>query len=592
MKSIHSRLLLMLLGFIIVPYFLTIFLIFAYTKNSVEEYELNNSKMQLEKNAEDLQQYFDDMVNLPFILYRNPDLFRIFTEGFEDSIYFDQDSVEKSIETFYLARNEIRQLRFYLNEGKESFTVYNATVSTRKPQPNLLNQEHIKQLFKSNKNYVIEPPHVIKNYNNAAIIPESDRTKVLSIHHKIKEVPSDKFLGIMTMDISLGEYSKIVSNLAGENGSSAYLINDQNEIMYATDASLIGKRVPSELKNRIKKGTTDKEISLTKTLSGPVEGWKLVKKTPSDVLFRDVRKTATINIIVGLGVGLLGLLMISFISYKISRPIRKLSEKVRGIEGGHITIPFDQDRQDEIGHLERHIKDMTDRINLHINREYKLEIENRRNQFRALKSQVNPHFLFNALQSIGAVALRSKSPQVYGLITSLSKMMRYSMQANQWVSVQNEVDYMKAYLTLQQARFGKNLHYSFEFSDEVLESRIPSMILQPLVENFFKHVYEEGYYEAQLTVSGELKGESLYMAVQNNAGPEITQNDLERLRENIYESPSEGTPVNEHIGVKNIYQRLILNYGTKAEFIVDRPNGQGFSVTIVIPKDSNDEPRV
>ncbi|MGA4718386.1 sensor histidine kinase [Fictibacillus nanhaiensis] len=592
MKSIHSRLLLMLLGFIIVPYFFTIFLIYAYTKNSVEEYELNNSKMQLEKNAEDLQQYFDDMVNLPYILYRNPDLFRIFTEGFEDSIYFDQDSVEKSIETFYLTRNEIRQLRFYLNEGKESFTVYNATVSTRKPQPELLNQEHIKQLFKSNKNYLVEPPHVIKNYNNAAIIPESDRTKVLSIHHKIKEVPSDKFLGIMTMDISLGEYSKIVSNLAGENGSSAYLINDQNEIMYATDSSLIGKRVPADLQSRIQKGTTDKEISLTKTLDGPVEGWKLVKKTPSDVLFRDVRKTATINIIVGLGVGLLGLLMISFISYKISRPIRELSEKVRGIEGGHITIPFENDRQDEIGHLERHIKDMTDRINLHINREYKLEIENRRNQFRALKSQVNPHFLFNALQSIGAVALRSKSPQVYGLITSLSKMMRYSMQANQWVSVQNEVDYIKAYLTLQQARFGKELHYSLDFSDEVLESKIPSMTLQPLVENFFKHVYEEGFYEAQLTVSGEVKGDSLYLVVENNKGPEITSSDLERLRENIYRSPAEGTPVNEHIGLKNIYQRLILNYGTEADFLVDQPNGQGFSVTIVIPKVSSDEPKV
>jgi two-component system, sensor histidine kinase YesM len=591
-KSIHSRLLLMLLGFIIVPYFLTIFIIYAYTKNSVEEYELNNSKMQLEKNAEDLQQYFDDMVNLPYILYRNPDLFRIFTEGFEDSIYFDQDSVEKSIETFYLTRNEIRQLRFYLNEGKESFTVYNATVSTRKPQPDLLNREHIKQLFKSNKNYLIEPPHVIKNYNNAAIIPESDRTKVLSIHHKIKEVPSDKFLGIMTMDISLGEYSKIVSNLAGENGSSAYLINDRNEIMYAKDSSLIGKRVPANLQSRIKKGTTDKEISLTKTLDGPVEGWKLVKKTPSDVLFRDVRETATINIIVGLGVGVLGLLMISFISYKISRPIRELSEKVRGIEGGHITIPFDQDRQDEIGHLERHIKDMTDRINLHINREYKLEIENRRNQFRALKSQVNPHFLFNALQSIGAVALRSKSPQVYGLITSLSKMMRYSMQANQWVSVQNEVDYMKAYLNLQQARFGKELQYTLDFSDEVLESRIPSMILQPLVENFFKHVYEEGHYEAQLTVSGEVRGNSIYLVVENSEGAEITASDLERLRENIYRSPAEGTPVNEHIGLKNIYQRLILNYGERADFLVDQPNGKGFSVTIVIPKDSSDEPRV
>lgn len=142
-------------------------------------------------------------------------------------------------------------------------------------------------------------------------------------------------------------------------------------------------------------------------------------------------------------VGGLGLIMITIISYGFTRPIKLLSQKVQRIEGRNMNAPFDDMREDEIGILERHIKEMMNRINRHIDREYKLEIENRKNQHRALKSQINPHFLFNSLQSIAAVALLSESPKVYQLITSLSKMMRYSIRVDQKATVQSEVDYVR-----------------------------------------------------------------------------------------------------------------------------------------------------
>ncbi|WP_148357639.1 cache domain-containing sensor histidine kinase [Peribacillus simplex] len=578
MKTIQSRLLLMLLLFIILPYFLSVFLIYSYTKNSVERHELENSQEQLQRNAEELEQYFDDMINLPYLLYRNPDLFRIFKNGFEDSIYFNPIAMEKSIETFYLMRNEIRQVRFYIDKDKESFTVYNATVSARKPQPDLLNEDPIKQFYRSNSNYMIEPPHRIQNYNDTAIIPQSDDTMVMTFHHKIVDVPSNEYLGIITIDIDLDAYARICNSLVQKNEESVILMDSHNKVMYADDRSLIGKSVTSDFKRQI----TGEDIILTKTLSGTLNHWKLVKITPNHVLFDDVRKTAYTNIIVGLIVGLLGLLMIGIISYRITRPIKLLSKKVRTIKGGNMDVPFDDGRKDEIGELEKHMKDMMNRINLHIEREYKLEIENRKNQFRALKSQVNPHFLFNSLQSIGAVALRSNSPRVYHLLTSLSKMMRYSIKANQWVLVRDEMNYIEAYLNLQMERFGNNVNYSIKISETILDMTIPSMILQPLVENFFKHSYEEGFYHAHLTIYGEIQGEFLHLTVENS-GPSLTQAELQILRENIYASHHESGYSHNHIGLKNIYDRLILNYGSKAGLEVDTYQGQGFSVKIVIP---------
>jgi two-component system sensor histidine kinase YesM len=485
----------MLLIFIVLPYFLSVFIIYTYTKNSVEQYELENSREQLQKNADELEQYFDDMIDFPYILYRNPDLFRIFKNGFEDSIYFNPMTMEKSLETFYLMRNEFRQIRFYIAKNNESFTVYNAMISTHRYQPDFLNQDPIKQLYTSDSQYLIEPPHPLKNYNNAAIVPKSDKTMVMTFHHKIIDVLSKKFLGMITIDIDLDEYARICNNLVQGDASSVLLIDSKDRVMYANDRALIGKPLPADEKQRLdgNRSRHDDDILLSKELSGSLNGWKLIKVMSSQALYEDVRKTAYTNILVGIGVGILGLLMIGIISNRITRPITRLSSKVRSIEGGNMNVPFDDTKSDEIGHLESHMKDMMNRINSHIDREYKLEIENRKNQFRALKSQVNPHFLFNALQSIGAVALRSNAPKVYQLLTSLSKMMRYSIQADQWVRVRDEAEYTKAYLSLQTERFGENISYSVNIDESILDMTIPSMILQPLAENFFKHTYEEGY---------------------------------------------------------------------------------------------------
>lgn len=580
MKSIQSRLFLMLLSFIILPYFLSVLIIYGITKESVEQHELKNSEEQLEKISVELEQYFNDMINLPYILYRNPDFFRIFTDGYEDSIYFNPIAMEENIETFFLMRSEIRQIRFYLDKNKESFTIYNAMISARKPHLDFMDQDSMQQLSQSSSNYLIEPPHPIGNYNNAAIVPESDKTVVMTIHHKIQDPLSKEFLGIITIDIDLDEYAQISNSLLQEKGESVFLLDDNNIVMYTNDSSLIGKPANSDLL----KTNQDKEnnIILSKTLSKPLHQWKIVKVTPSDRLFYEVRQTAYINILVGIGVGLLGLLMIGIISYRISRPIRELSKKVLSIEGGNLNVPFNNNREDEIGHLEKHMKEMLDRINVHINREYKLEIENRKNQLRALKSQVNPHFLFNALQSIGAVALQYNSPKIYQLVTSLSKMMRYSIRTDQWVLVREEIDYIEAYLTLQMERFSDNLNYSIDINDDIQSIKVPSMILQPLVENYFKHCYEEGYYDSQLKLAGEIKEDILYLIVENDC-TSLSEEELEALRNNIYRNPYEGDFSQDHIGLKNIHDRLLLNYGSKAGLEVSTNNGQGFIVELYIP---------
>jgi two-component system sensor histidine kinase YesM len=484
-------------------------------------------------------------------------------------------------------RSEIRQIRFYIDEGNSSFTVYNAMLSSRKRKPELLKQASIQKLINSKMNYLIEPPHQIENYNNSSFMPPSDKTMVLTVHHKILDALSKEFLGIITIDIDLDKIARISNHFLRKNKESVFLSDSDGYVIYASDEALIGKAVPAELQKRINTSaagaqSADGDIVFSRTLPEPINEWHFTKITSSKFLFENVRKTAYTNIIVGVIVVVLGLLMVAIISYKVTRPIKLLSQKVLSIEGGNMNAEFDDKREDEIGSLERHIMDMMNRINRHIDQEYKLEIENRKNQHRALKSQINPHFLFNSLQSIAAVALLSESPRVYQLITSLSKMMRYSIRVDQKATVRSEADYVRAYLNLQEERFQTDFSYSIDLPKVILPIPVPSMILQPLVENFFKHCYDEGYDQPYLHIYGEIQGEYLNLVVDSN-GRSMTDDELLSLKNKIYTPVNEGNYSPQHIGLKNIHDRLVLHYDQTAGIELDSMQGQGFSVRLVIP---------
>lgn len=586
MKSIHSRLLLLLAMFIIVPYFISVVLIYWQTKANVEKFELKNSREQLQKTSEDLEQYFQDMVELPLILYRNPDLFRVFERGFEDSIYSNQLEIDKGMKTFYLMRQEIRQVGVYIAKGGDSFSVYDAMVSARKQILDFLDKPSIQTLLISKNAYFIEPPRQIENYNRVPNMPESDKTIVLTFHHKIVDVLNNRFLGLVSVDIDLDRIAQICNRFIQGELESVLLSDANGNVIYSSDPDWTGKHLDFNQKFKDGKGTGD--IQFSEKLTGILDGWSLVKTSSSDYLFREVRKTAYTNIAVGIGVVILGLLMINIISYKITRPIKLLSRKVRKIEGENLHIQLNGTREDEIGHLETHIQDMMRRINLHIEREYRLELENKTNQFRALKSQINPHFLNNALQSIGAVAIRSGSPEVYRLVTSLSNMMRYSIRTDHWASVRSEVDYVESYLNLQKERFRTTLDCNIDIEGSIMEVPVPAMILQPLVENYFKHCFEEGWQETGLHIRGKLVGEKMVIEVEND-GPGLAASELEELRGKIYNHDYDGRSSHDHIGLRNIHERLVLNYGSNAGLEVYSPGGLGFKVRLIIPPITKEE---
>lgn len=243
---------------------------------------------------------------------------------------------------------------------------------------------------------------------------------------------------------------------------------------------------------------------------------------------------------------------------------------------------MDAEREDEFGLLTRKITGMTRTINDLIVKEYRLELANKTNQLKALQAQVNPHFLYNALQSIASLSLRYNAPKVYDLIYSLGSMMRYSMNTERTqVPLRDEIEHVQNYVILQTERFGEeNLRLEIHAAEAALETVLPKMILQPIVENIFKHGFADGIREAVIRIDCKLEGQSrLVLAVKDN-GKGISPERLEEITAGLRSS---GRPENEEIGLYNVLARLRLQFGSGAEMQLHNEEGQGVTVTLIIP---------
>lgn len=565
--SIRIRLFIMLLLLIILPYFLFVIFIYENSKSSIEERDLARSREELNESRVDLEQYAEEMVRLPYSLFNMPEVQQILENGMLAETTEHVRAFENSVETYATTRPDIRQMRFYFQQDQQSLTVYQSNVSAPKPAPDYLERSPFKEMNESKEAYMLETPHELVNEDKVAIVPESDNTVVLPIHHRITDVLSGKFLGFLTTDIEVSSFSRLLEAVTREAGTQVLLVNGNGRIVYSEDLKQIGNNMDeSQL------AAYGENMVLREELGEPLADWQLIKVTSKDELFRDARETAWTNIVLGIGVVLLGTILVLVISRVFTKPIITLSEKVRSIEGGQMNVQLKTERNDEIGHLAAHMQEMLNRIDSHIAREYKLEIEVRESQLRMLKSQVNPHFLFNALQSIGAVALRSDDREVYKLLVSLSKMMRYALKADQLVPVREELGYIDSYIMLQKERFGADLPITIQVEKSIQEYRIPSMLLQPLVENYFKHSYEAMRDKSSFILKG-MEKDGLLLFHAASYGMSVSDEEIRLLREGV----ASGT------GLQNIAERIQLHHGDEAAFQIDNMNGNGFKVTICIP---------
>lgn len=235
---------------------------------------------------------------------------------------------------------------------------------------------------------------------------------------------------------------------------------------------------------------------------------------------------------------------------------------------------------DEIAYLTMHFNQMVRRTNDLINERYRMKLVEKNAILKALEAEINPHFLYNALQAISTKALKSGNDDVADMVDALALTLRYCISGKDIVYAREELKHIERYLALQSARFGSRLRVNIEWDESLMELQIPKLSIQSLVENSIKHAVEKVSTPVTIVVRATVSESHAIISVYDD-GPGISPDRLEQILHTfeVEWEEQEG----ENIGLKNLNTRLKLLYGDPSGLAI-HSDGSGTEMTMRIPR--------
>lgn len=274
----------------------------------------------------------------------------------------------------------------------------------------------------------------------------------------------------------------------------------------------------------------------------------------------------------------MGLMTFAGFVFFVVRPILELTRETKRVEHGDFTAQVKVRSNDEIGQLGYRFNSMVEQIQRLIDHKYKLEIQNKHSELKALQSQINPHFLYNTLDMLRWTARLENAPDTSKSIEHLSTLFRITLsQGNMWIPLEDELKYVKSYMELQKKRLGDTFQYAIFIEAGLEESIVLKLTLEPLVENSFKHGFPQSQENKQITIRCYLKDESIIMDCLDN-GVGIDKDTVNRLLQSKEEQSS--------YALKNVHNRIKNAFGNPYGIeILEVESGAGVRIKIPWMKD-------
>ena len=271
-------------------------------------------------------------------------------------------------------------------------------------------------------------------------------------------------------------------------------------------------------------------------------------------------------------------ILLWFLSRSITRPLDQLNSAMKTVQYKHLNVSLDVKSRDEIGELTESFNYMMGRIHTLVNRVYEEKLAQKNAEIEALQAQINPHFLYNTLDSINWMLIDRDELDISSVVVSLGKLMQYSMDTSSAL-VPLHMEYRNAldYLNIQKNRLEDRLLYELDLPSDLEDFLIPRLILQPLIENAIIHGILPSGRSGRITVRTRQEGGRLVLSVQDN-GDGMEPMQLQQLRQLLSGSQESGS-----IGMRNVARRLQLHFDGQCRFSVDSGPGRGTTVRLLLP---------
>ena len=453
-----------------------------------------------------------------------------------------------------------------------------------KPNLDVTGEPWFRDALEKTENQHFSLPHVQYIFDNN----ENQYRWVISLSRAVELTSGTSTAqGILLVDISYSSLEQLFDGVTAGKGGYVYLISSDGELLYHPKMQLIdsGRMQENNVAaaaykdgNHMEEFDGSSRFVTIKSIG--YTGWKVVGVTPENVVTLNTIKTRLfIVFIIALILFILALIN-SYISSRITNPIKELEKSVGILEEGNLDVPVYAGGSYEIQHLGKSIGDMAAQIRL-LMKDIVTEHEAKRKQeFDTLQSQINPHFLYNTLDIIVWMIENEQKAEAVKAVTALARFFRISLsKGKSIITVRDELEHVRNYLMIQHMRFKNKFTYEIQAEDGVLELASLKLMLQPLLENAIYHGMEfmDGDGEILLKVWKE-EGDLYFSVIDNGLG--MTEEQVGNLFTGASHVDSKR---GSGIGVKNVNERIKLYFGEKYGLSIESEPDEGTTVKIHLP---------
>jgi len=422
---------------------------------------------------------------------------------------------------------------------------------------------------------------------NSVYQKKNSNNRVISVVRAITEKDASKILGVLVIELESRTFSDLLlGNQSNFQNQYTFIVDKKGDIICSNKN--VDNSWFSQIDANFKKGIQKFELEwngnkyyVCGQYNG-VTGWNTYSVVFISKIFPqfEVLKNSIIYIVVISTIVVSIFIMI--ISYTMTKPINRLSAAMQSVMNGNFELHIPNSRRDEIGKLINSFNFMINKINTLIKEVYQERIAQRNAELEALQTQINPHFLYNTLDSINWMLINKGEHEISEIIISLGNLMRYSInKKNSFVPLEEEFKYVLSYLRIQKNRLEERLDYKIELQDSIKSFLVPKLILQPLVENAITHGIEPCNKGGAVWIRAGESQEFISIIVEDD-GKGMNEDKLNQLKsaQNIDDSYTS-------IGVRNVDRRIRLHYGDKYKLKIESTYGVGTKIMIMIPKGIN-----
>lgn len=546
-----------------------------FTNTSIFENSSEYTHTIIQQMNQNIDSYIDYMENIAYLISSNEDVQDyLFDEKIDNEGRY---RILNQFQTILDSRSDIRNVgiiskngRMLINDGSKSVnqdldlnTQEWYATALEKPNGPILTSSHVQHIISGERPWVITLSRGIRDRSG-----------------------SGEKEGVFFIDLNYSAISGLCDQSTVGTKGYAFILDAKGNIVYHPQQQQLYNELQTENISLIM--DTDEDTVLTGTGNdgklysisrSEKTGWTVVDCTNVKELLSKSRQAQSVYVLTAIILVIVALLFSRFMARSITLPIQKLRDSMKKVQEGDFSVSdVVVDSKNEIGSLTKSFDVMTHRIHELMEQNVHEQEEKRKSELKALQSQINPHFLYNTLDSIIWMAEGKKNEEVVLMTASLARLLRQSISnEDEVVPIANEVEYARGYLTIQKMRYKDKLEFQIEVDSSILYIPLIKLVLQPIIENAIYHGLKYKESKGLLIVKGFMKdGNAVLQVIDDGVGMD------EETLAHIYDKHK----VNYHsngVGVYNVQKRLKLYYGEDYGITYTSELGKGTTATITIP---------